>query len=259
MSESVLYEVRDDAAWITLNRPDNRNAFSADLTEGLQAAVTRALRDAAARMMVISAEGPIFCAGADLKAARGGTLQEKNVAGLTPVAAILLQLWESPKPVLGRVQGGAYGGGLGLVSVCDLAIAQEDARFAFSEVRLGVTPAVISVVVLRKMGVTNATPLFLTGQRFDARQAQALGLVYRTAPQAQLDAAVAETVHQLRECGPQALSEIKNVLRHVPGLSVEAGFRWAQEQTQRLFASEEAAEGRAAFKERRRPAWAPAE
>lgn len=256
MADPVLYAVRDRAAWITLNRPENRNAFSDELTAALEEGIRRAIADSDVRALVIAAEGPVFCAGADLKAAGGAGVRKVGPGGLTPVASVLNQLWESPKPIVARIQGGAYGGGLGLIAVCDFAIAAEGVQFAFSEVRLGVTPAVISVVVLRKMGVTAAGPLFLTGERFDARRAHALHLLYGVVPPGELDQAVAEVLGHLRLGGPDALMEIKRLLRQVPAMPVEEGFRYTQALTARLFASADADEGRAAFREKRKPRWA---
>jgi len=256
MADPVLYEVRNGRAWITLNTPENHNALSQALCEGLADAVQRAQGDAAARMIVLTGVGKTFCAGADLKG-RGGGAVEKGTAGQPPFIRAILGLWESPKPVIGRIQGNAFGGGLGLIAACDFAICVDSMRVAFTEVRLGLAPSIISVFVMRKMGLTDATTWFLSGERFSAEQAQAMHLVYQVVPAAELDAAVEARADALMACGPRALQAVKNLLRTVPTLSVAEGLAWAEAKNQELFNGEEGREGMAAFAAKRKPNWVP--
>ncbi len=250
MSEAVLYEVRRDAAWITLNRPDKRNALGAELVHGLRAHLATALSDARVRVIVLTGAGSAFCAGADLQAGGLGAGEDN------PFVDVMKAIWHAPKPVIGRINGHAFGGGLGLAAACDLTVAADTAMFSFSEVRVGVIPAMISVVVIPKLGVQNTMWLFLTGERFSAPRAVDLGLIHRAVPAAELDAAVDEVIGLVRLGGPNAIREAKDLVRRIPLLSMDDGFRYTAKKITELFASEEAAEGMQAFLEKRKPKWA---
>ncbi len=257
MAEPILYEVRNRAAWITLNTPQNHNALSLALCETLDACVQRALADPAARLIVLTGVGRTFCAGADLKSAGGGAARrEAGAARRAPFVSAIQRLWDSPKPVIGRIQGNAFGGGLGLMAACDIAVAVESGRYAFTEVRLGLIPAIISIFVLRKMTLADATVYFLTGDRFSAEQARALGLVHQVVPEAELDGAVQAIAESLLQGGPQALGEAKTLLRLIPTLSVDAGLDYAEGKIGALFSGAEGQEGMAAFNAKRKPSWA---
>jgi methylglutaconyl-CoA hydratase len=252
MSDAVLYEVRRDAAWITLNQPERRNALGADLVDGLRRHLTTALADPAVRTVILTGAGAAFCAGADLKSGGlAGAPGEEH-----PFVTVLKTIWHSPKPVIGRVNGHAFGGGLGLVAACDLTVAADAAAFAFSEVRVGVIPAIISVLCIPKLGIQNAMWLFLTGERISAARAVEVGLVHRAVPVAELDRAVDDVAGLVRLGGPNAVREAKQLVRRVPALSLDEAFRATTATSLALFASEEAAEGMQAFVEKRRPRWA---
>lgn len=255
MSDPVLYEVRGAAAWITLNTPENHNALSQSLCEGLAGAVARANGDDAARMIVLTGVGKSFCAGADLKGRGGGAVPEDHGGARPPFSRAIGDLWHSPKPVIGRIQGGAYGGGVGLVATCDFAICVDTLRFAFTEVRLGLAPSIISLFVLRKLSLPDATRTFLTGERFSAEEGVRMGLIQRAVPAASLDDAVAAQIETLRHCGPKALQEVKKLLRAVPMMSIDQGLDWAEAKNKELFNSEEGREGMAAFAGKRPPNW----
>ena len=257
MTGPVLYEVRDNAAWITLNTPENHNALSQSLCQGLADSVARANGDDNARMIVLTAVGRSFCAGADLKGGGGGAVDKAPSGGRPPFSRAIGDLWHSPKPVIGRIQGGAYGGGVGLVAACDFAICVDTLSFAFTEVRLGLAPSIISIFVLRKLTLPDATRTFLSGERFSAAEAVGMGLIHRAVPAEELDAAVAGQIEALRQCGPRALREVKMLLRKVPLLSIEEGLDWAEAKNRELFNGEEGREGMAAFAEKRKPRWAP--
>lgn len=250
----VLYERRGRAGWITLNAPQSRNALSAAILEGLAAHLTAAFADDAVRVVVITGNGPAFCAGADLKA--GGAAVAPGGATRNPFVDILEQIWSGPKPVIAAVNGHAFGGGLGLVAACDIAIAAASAKFAFSEVRIGVIPAMISVLVLPKLGVHHGMRLFLTGETFDAAAALGYGLLHRVVPAAELAAAVQADIDAIALGGPHAVREAKQLVRTIPTLSRADGFAFAQEKIAALFSSAEAAEGMSAFAGKRKPAWA---
>jgi methylglutaconyl-CoA hydratase len=267
----VLYDVRKHAAWITLNTPHNHNALSLELCTALDDAVARALSDPGVRTLVLTGVGKTFCAGADLKSGGGGAARGGDAvrgggaarggggsdARRSRFVSSIEKLWNAPKPVVGRFQGNAFGGGLGLMAACDIGIAVDGCRYAFTEVRLGLMPAIISVFVLRKMSLADATPYFLTGDRFTAAQAQAMRLVQRVVPEAELDAAVERVLDSLREGGPLALQECKQLLRRIPLLSVSDGLEFAEKRIGELFASAEGQEGMAAFAAKRKPNWVP--
>ena len=253
MSDAVLYEVRGDAAWVTLNQPERRNALSEELVAGLRAHLATALADARVRAIVLTGAGAAFCAGADLKS---GGLSGADSAAEHPFVTVLKTIWNAPKPVIGRINGHAFGGGLGLTAASDLTLAADTATFAFSEVRVGVIPAIISVLCIPKLGVQNAMWLFLTGERISAARAAEVGLVHRAVPAAELDKAVDEVNGMVRLGGPNALREAKRLVRRVPTLSLDEGFRETTATSLALFASDEAAEGMGAFVQKRKPRWA---
>jgi len=251
MSEPVLYDRRRDIGWITLNQPEKRNALSEVIVAGLLGHLQTALADPHVRAIVITGAGTAFCAGADLKS--GGVAAGE---GENPFVTVMKTIWEAPKPVIGRINGHAFGGGVGLAAACDLTVAADAAMFSFSEVRVGVIPAMISVVVVPKLGIQNAMWLFLTGERFAASRAVELGLIHRAVPTAELDAAVEDILAMVRLGGPNAIREAKQLVRRVPTLSMDEGFHYTSRKIGELFASAEAAEGMQAFLEKRKPRWA---
>ena len=252
---STTYEKRGRAAWITLNAPESRNALSTPLIAELRAHLTTAIGDDAGRVIVLTGNGPAFCAGADLKGGGGvAAAGQRN-----PFVEILELIWDGPKPVVAAVNGHAFGGGLGLVAAADIAVAADSAKFAFSEVRIGVIPAMISVVVLPKLGVHHGMRLFLTGETFDAARAVGYGLVHRAVPAAELAAAVQQEIDAIVLGGPNAVREAKHLVRTIPRLSRDDGFAYAADKIAALFASAEAAEGMTAFAGKRKPKWAEEE
>lgn len=250
----VTLERRGRAAWITLDSPENRNALTEPLVAELLAHLRAAVDDPAARAIVLTGRGPAFCAGADLK--NRGANVARAADEPSPFVQVLDLLWNGPKPVIGAINGAAFGGGLGLVAACDIAVAAENARFSFSEVRLGLIPAMISVVVVPKIGPNETLRLFLTGERFTAARAVDYGLVHHAVAPEALEGAVREQVDLLAQAGPIALAEAKQLVRTVSRLPMDEGFRFAEEKIAALFRSEEAAEGMAAFAQKRKPAWA---
>ena len=246
------YAVEGPAAWITLASPENRNALSAELVSELSAHLRSAQADPSIRAIVLTGEGRAFCAGADLKN-RGDMGDDRHG---NPFVDVLRSLRDGDKPVIAAVNGAAFGGGLGLVAAADIAIAAESAKFSFSEVRLGLIPAMISVVVLPKLGEHQTLRLFLTGERFDADAAHGYGLLHAVVPDDGLRAAAQAEVEAISLGGPIAIVEAKRLVRAVVRLSEDEAFRYAEKKIAELFASEEAAEGMAAFVQKRPPRWA---
>ncbi len=250
--ESTLYEVRDGAAWITLNRPDARNALSSALVTELYGHLGAANADTEVRCIVLTGSGKAFCSGADLKSPPGLT---RDGSGAVPYPDVLTRIWEGEKPVITAVNGAAFAGGLGLVGASDIVITSEEAVFSFSEVRVGVIPAVISVVCVRKIGRRHCMRLFMTGERFDGRRAVEYGLAHRAVPLDRLGPAVQQEIDAIKLGGPNAVVECKKLVSAVSERSIQEGFELTAGWSARLFRSDEAVEGMAAFREKRKPAW----
>jgi methylglutaconyl-CoA hydratase len=251
MTDATLYTVDKSVATITLNRPDNRNALSVELVNSLGDNVEQAMSDESVRVIVLTNESNTFCAGADLK---GGSTTD---AARHSLVAILERMQDGPKPVVGRIAGHCTGGGNGLAAACDVSIAADDVFFAFTEVRIGVAPAIISVVCLPKVRRADAAELFLTGKRCPAPRAAEIGLVNKAVPRDQLDDAVSELVGDLVAGGPKALAAAKQLVYRVPYMGRTEAFGWTEKLSADLFRSDEAAAGIAAFREKATPPWVP--
>ena len=249
----------DDGAvtTVTLARPDSHNALNAALIEELTRCFEEISEDERARVVVLAGEGRSFCAGADV-----GYMQEtaafsyeENLEDARRLAMMFWTIDECPKPLVARVQGAAMGGGAGLVAVADVAVADSETRFAFSEVRLGIAPATIAPFVVRKVGASHARSLFVTGERFDAERAREIGLIHKVVSQDGLDVAVDEKVSELLQGGPVAQATLKALLRRLettepmeaPGLTARV--------ISELRTGKEGQEGLSAFVEKREPRW----
>ncbi|CAN5208791.1 enoyl-CoA hydratase family protein [soil metagenome] len=252
MSEFVHYAVAGGVATITLDSQHNRNALSAQLMSELASLLGTARDDDSVRVIVLTHEGRVFCSGMDLSEARGGAAAGM---GVNAVPAILQALWDSPKPVVARVGGPARAGGIGLIAACDVAVAARSATFAFTEVRLGVVPAVISVTVLPRLLPRAAHELFLTGEVFDGERAAAIGLVNTAVDDDRVDAETRRYVDLLLLGAPGALSAAKEMLRRTPAESMAADFAAMLELSASRFAGAEGQEGITAFAEKRKPSW----
>ncbi len=240
---------RGGAAVLTLDSPHNRNALSRQLVDELLTLVDEAAADPAARAVVITGAGRTFCAGADLT--------DPPVAkGKGSYTDVLRALWDYPKPVVIAVNGHVRAGGFGMVAAGDIVLSVASATYAFTEVRIGVVPAIISVLCLRRMTPLSASRYLLTGEQFGPDAARDAGLVTSVVPNGGLDAALDEVIAGLRLCEPTALRVTREMIRRVPQMDTDSGFTWAQEVSERMFASPAAAEGIAAFKEKRAPSWA---
>lgn len=251
-------DVERRIARLVLNRPERHNAFDDEVIAELTWSLTRLAEDPGVRLIVLAGEGRSFCAGADMawmKRAAGYT-HEENLADAKALAELMRAIHNVPKPTIARVQGDAYGGGVGLVAACDIAVAAEGARFALSEVRLGLIPAVISPYLLKAIGARAARRYMLTGERFDAREAGRLGLVHAVAPAAELDSTVQNLVNGLLEGGPGAQADVKRLIWEVAGRKIDSEL--VKDTARRIAdtrASPEGREGIAAFLEKRQPVW----
>ncbi|HEV2105514.1 MAG TPA: enoyl-CoA hydratase-related protein [Candidatus Eisenbacteria bacterium] len=255
----ALVEVEHDGpvARVWFNRPAVHNALSAALGEALLAALRALAHDAGCRVVVLGGRGPSFCAGADIGAMRAsaGAPFEANLAEAEGLARVFAAVAEFPRPVVGRVHGGVYGGGVGFCCACDVAVAADDARFGLTEVRLGILPALISPYVLRRLGDRHARELMLTGERFGAAEALRRGIVDHVAPAAELDAAVAARVDALLPGGPQAQHRIKTLLARWADTPWEEYRSTLPRTLAEARGGDEAREGLGAFLDKRKPGW----
>jgi len=243
---------------VVLSRPEVRNAFDDALIAELTEAFTSWSIDPAIRVVILQGEGPSFCAGADIAWMRkaGTYSREENEADAGRMARMLRAIDACAKPVVALVHGHAIGGGVGLTAAADIAIAAEGTIFSLAEVKLGILPAVISPYVLRAIGARQARDLFLTGDRFDAKEAMRIGLVHAVVPAAELEAAGRRKVESLLTSGPEAVGVAKRLIEKVSGLDPEAAMPLTIETISARRASEEAREGLSAFLEKRKPRWA---
>ncbi|GAB3519282.1 enoyl-CoA hydratase-related protein [Phytohabitans suffuscus] len=260
----VRVETGQGVATLTLDSPHNRNALSSRLMTELLAALAAAEGDESVRVVVISHTGPVFCSGADLKETAEATARAAEGApaggGRVPVSMlgdVLAAIWEYPKPVVARVGGPARAGGLGLVAAADIAICAEEATFAFSEVRLGVVPAVISATVLPRLTPRAAAELLLTGDTFDGRRAERIGLVTQATTAETLDETVAAYCGALVLGGPEALAGTKGILHRRATATVREELAELSALSVGYFQSAEGREGVRAFREKRHPSWVP--
>lgn len=250
---------RGPVSRVVLARPEVRNAFDDVLIGELTAAFESLGTDSEVRVVVLSGDGPSFCAGADVAWMRraGSYTREENEADAQRMARMLRTIDACPKPVIALVHGAAIGGGVGLVAAADISVAAEGTVFSLSEVRLGILPSVISPYVLRAIGPRHARDLFLTGDRFDAGHAHRIGLVHGVVAPAELEAAGRRKVESLLASGPQAVAVAKRLIEEVAGKNPDEAIPVTVRTIAERRASDEAREGLSAFLEKRRPAWAP--
>ncbi|MEM7339874.1 MAG: enoyl-CoA hydratase-related protein [Actinomycetota bacterium] len=254
-SQPTIYDVAGGVATITLNRPERKNSLGAELVDALADDIERAVASSEVRAIQVTNAGNTFCAGADLKAAAPGV--SGAVTARWTFVGLLELIMDAPKPVIGRIDGHATGGGVGLAAACDISVMRDDAKIGFTEVRIGVAPAVISVVCLPKMSRADALELFLTGDRFTPARAAEAGLITAAAPPDELDATVAHYLDMVVRGGPAALAASKDLVFRVPAMSRTEAFAWTEVRSRELFEGPEAAEGIAAFRERRDAPWVP--
>jgi methylglutaconyl-CoA hydratase len=254
---TIQLDISGGVARLAMNRPEVHNAFNDEELRELTEAVRQVAADPAVRVLVLTGNGKSFCAGADLN-------WMKSVLTYTPAqnkrdAAVLVDLMDMleqmPKPVVGRINGTAVGGGVGLTAVCDIAVASSEAKFGFGEAKLGIIPAMISPYVLRKTGPGPAREYFLTGDRFSAERAKEIGLVHEVVPPDRLDEAVNAKVASLLTSAPGAIAEGKKLIRQVTGMNAGEAREYTLAKIAELRAAPEGQEGMRAFLEKRKANW----
>ena len=253
MAEYVRYARSGAIARVTLARPDARNAFHAEVIARLHEIFTEITASDDVRAVVLAGEGNVFCGGADIGWMRSSLdlTYEANLADAERMSDMFRAIDNCAKPVIGRIHGAALGGGAGLTAVCDIAIAADDAIFGFTEVKLGIIPAVISPFVLAKIGATHARALFLTGERFGAERAKDIGLVHEVVGAGDLDSAVDRRLAELFTAGPSAVSAAKLLVHRVLDNSYDDSRTITTRAIARQRISPEGQEGLRAFLERR--------
>jgi len=258
MSQHLLITQTGPVARITLTMPEIRNAFSDEVIQ----AITEAFADVGARAdvraVVLAAEGPAFCAGANLNWMRrmADYTREENLADASKLAAMLRTIAECPKPTIARVQGDVYAGGMGLVAACDMAVSVDTAWYCLSEVKIGLAPATISPYVIRAMGARAAQRYFLTAERFTAAEAHRIGFVHEVVAADALDTKVDELLKALTSASPAAVVACKTLVADVVGRDIDEGLiAYTVEAIADIRASTEGREGVQAFLNKRKPAW----
>jgi len=255
--QTILVSSDGPLLTIALNRPEVHNAFNENMITELQEVIDHTVREARARVVILTGTGRSFCAGADLNWMRRvkDYSYEENLAESKRLADLMYAIYTLPMPAIARVNGAAIGGGTGLLAACDVVIAAETAKFSLSEVKLGLVPAVISPYVIRRVGESRCRQLMLSGERFKAERARRYGLVNTAVPIEDLDDAVEEQTAQLLTSGPEALKTCKELLRRIPLMGFQEARDYTAEVIARLRMSPEGQEGMAAFLEKRKPEW----
>jgi methylglutaconyl-CoA hydratase len=253
----VRVEREGTRARVVVDRPDVRNAFNAELIAALHEAFVHLGADQAVHSIVLAGAGPTFSGGADINWMRDALAlgEDDNVRDAATMAAMFRAIDACPKPVIARIQGAALGGGCGLAAVSDIAVAADDARFGFTEVKLGLIPAVISPFVIAKIGASHARALFVTGQRFDAHHARSIGLVHEVVPAADLDARIDAILGELRTAGQAAIAAVKQLVATVEHTHDDEIDAYTTRAIAQRRVSDEGQEGLRAFLERRAPSW----
>jgi methylglutaconyl-CoA hydratase len=255
--ETLVSTKKDDVLTVTLNRPDVHNAMNDVLINELTRCFQQISKDDSVTTVIITGNGKSFCAGADLTWMKSMVhfSKEENMKDSHRLLDMYDSIYSCPKPVIGRVNGPAFGGGLGLIAVCDITLTVPDMRFGFSEVKLGIIPAVISTYVAKRMSPADMRRLFITGERFDSMIAQKIGLIDMVVPPDTLDQAVNSCVEQVRSSGPQAIKEIKHLIECLETMEVKEYKEFTVEKISELRVSHEGQERITAFLQKRKPNW----
>ncbi|MBI4722187.1 MAG: enoyl-CoA hydratase/isomerase family protein [Candidatus Stahlbacteria bacterium] len=255
--ETIVYTIKDRVARVMLNRPEVHNAFNDVMFRELIEVFKDIQDNKEVRSVVLTGAGKSYCAGADINWMRKvkDYTYEENYADTYKLSELLSLIYALPKPVIGRINGAAIGGGVGFVAICDIAIASKDALFGFSEVKLGLIPACISPYIIRKCSEGKVRELFLTGERISAERALAVGLVNRVVLPEALDSAVQELVNQLIDSGPNAMRVCKELLKEVSQMTLDEAKEYTTRVLAELRMSDETQEGMQAFLDKRKPKW----
>lgn len=251
----IKKETNNFISTVTLNRPEVHNALSQEMISEITKIFLVLEKDKNTRVIILQAEGKSFCAGADLNYMKSmvNATYEENLKDAENLGLMFKAIYDCSKPIIAKVQGSAFGGGVGLISVCDIALASEECFFALSEARIGLVPGVISPFVINKVGFSNASRYFLTSERFDSNKAKEIGLISEVVKD--LDLKTSELTKAILENGPEAVSACKKLIRDVIGKDINEALKVSKEYIAKCRASEEGQEGIKAFFEKRKPKW----
>ncbi len=255
--ETIMVTRKKDVFTVTLNRPEVHNAMNKKLMKELTSCFKELSQDDNTRTIILTGKGKSFCAGADLNWMKSMAKYSKkeNIHDSRLLLDLYERIYTCPKLVIGRINGHAFGGGLGLIAVCDLAIAVPDLKFALSEVKLGIMPSVISTYVVRRIGLSNMRRLFITGERFNSEYAKEIGLIDYVVPEEEFDTKIWKYVEQIHSSGPNAIREVKNLVSKCQKMDVEEYKEYTVEKIAELRISEEGQDGINAFLDKRKPKW----
>jgi methylglutaconyl-CoA hydratase len=254
---TIKYSKQNQVGTITFSRPEIHNAFNATVIDEMLSLFDEIITDEELRIVILTGEGKSFCAGADLNWMRSVVNQsfEENLIESNRLAELFNKIYSFPRPVIGKINGAAIGGGTGFVAVCDISIAAESAKFSFSEVKIGVVPACIGPYVIKKMGEGKARELFITGERMNAERAYNVGLVNSFVADGNLDEAIDSLVNSVLSSGPEAIAMAKKLVSAVPSMTPEQFKPYTAEMIAKLRISDEGQEGMDAFLNKRKPKW----
>ena len=258
----MKYELIDvlkdnDIATVMLNRAEVHNAMNERLIKEITTCFKELSNDEKTKVIVLTGKGESFCAGADLNWMKSMVMysKEENIRDSRLLLDMYETIYNCPKPVIGKINGHAFGGGVGLIAVCDINIATIGSKFAFSEVKLGIIPSVISTYVVRRIGLSNMKRLFITGERFNSEYAKEIGLIDFVTEKDDFNSTVERYIDQLKSSSPKAIKEIKNLVNNYKKMDIEKYKEFTVEKISELRVSEEGQEGMNAFLEKRRPRW----
>jgi len=255
--ETLEVSENGNVVTVALNRPEVHNAMNELLIEDLTECFAKLNNKKNVRAIILTGNGKSFCGGADLNWMKSMIeySKEENIKDSKKLLNLFETIYSCQKPVIGRVNGNAFGGGLGLIAVCDIAIAVPGLLFAFSETKLGIIPSVVSTYVIRRIGPANARRLFVTGERFSSEHAKEIGLIDHIAPTPELDACIQRVIEEMKTSAPLAIREAKNLVKRQQEMAVEEYKEYTIHKIAELRVSEEGQEGATAFLEKRKPKW----
>ena len=255
--ETLEIQRQNDITTITLNRPELHNAMNEKLMKELTSCFKKLNKDNSTRIIVLTGKGKSFSAGADLNwmKSMANYSREENIQDSKLLSDLYETIYNSPKPIIGYINGHAFGGGIGLIAVCDITIAPPDKKFAFSEVKLGIIPSVISTYIIKRIGISNMRRLFITGEKFSSQYAKKIGLIDYVVPEEEIDEEIKKNIEKLKTSGPNAIIEIKKIVEKYQKMDIGKYKEHTVKKISELRISKEGQEGIKAFLEKRKTKW----
>ncbi len=255
--ETLEIQRQNDITTITLNRPELHNAMNEKLMKELTSCFKKLNKDNSTRIIVLTGKGKSFSAGADLNwmKSMANYSREENIQDSKLLSDLYETIYNSPKPIIGYINGHAFGGGIGLIAVCDITIAPPDKKFAFSEVKLGIIPSVISTYIIKRIGISNMRRLFITGEKFSSQYAKKIGLIDYVVPEEEIYDEIKKNIEKLKTSGPNAIIEIKKIVEKYQKMDIEEYKEHTVKKISELRVSKEGQEGIKAFLEKRKTKW----